>query len=144
MSSLTLVPFEAEHFRKVCDPSMLLMPELEGGLALCSRPGYAFSAKKDGKILGCGGIKEFWPGVGEAWAVYAVDRVEYTHRIARITRRILARVINEKHMRRVQAVVNANFATGMQFMRWLGFRLEGRMFQYGPNGDDYFLYAWTG
>lgn len=140
MPEIALIPFKAEHWQQIGQADK---PFLDA-LGAAEREGLAWTAIADGKVVGCGGIKLFWDGVGEAWAAYPADRRRWAFAIARITKRMLRTIMREHHLRRVQAVVVEGFPCGMRFARWLGFTLEGRMARYAPDGQDAYLYSLVG
>jgi len=143
MPDVRIIPFKAEHYLALLEQadvgplakSKAFVQELE------ANEGYAYTALAGETVIGCGGVKPFWPGVGEAWAVYPNDRKEYAMAIAKQTRLGLMFLMQEHKLRRVQAVVPVTYAVGMRFVRWLGFEMEGRMRGYMPDGGDAYMYA---
>ncbi len=105
-------------------------------------PGPAMSlADEAGAILGAAGIVPLWNGVGNAW-VYASDALRARpFGLHRCIARGLALAIEHFGFHRVQLSVHREFARSQRWVERLGFRFEGEMRGYGPNGDTYWRYA---
>lgn len=103
--------------------------------------GTAFTCFSEAGIIACAGIAQIWPGVGHAWVVmgknYKKDRI-WIHKQA-IS--YMNKIIAGMDYHRVQANVVCDFIPGIQWMERMGFKLEGKMHQYGPDGEDHYLYA---
>lgn len=108
-------------------------PEYAAGLARDkSRTMWA-----DGKPIACLGQVTLWEGNAEVWSVFASDIGERMTSILRATKRL----IDQECPRRVQAYVDAEFPDGITWMFHLGFKVEGKLARYFPNGNDAFLFA---
>ena len=51
------------------------------------------------------------------------------------------KIIEGMELHRVQANVVCEFIPGVQWLERMGFKLEGKMHKYGPDGADHYLYA---
>lgn len=104
----------------------------------------AWTLESDKEIIACGGAIVFWPGVAQVWLI--VSPVAQNHRIAFVRAvRIKFRELVKVHgINRLQAIVNADFAEGKTFVKMFGFRCEGYMHGYLPDGGDAMLFAWVG
>lgn len=92
-------------------------------------------------ILGIGGVHNMWDGVGEAWLVISKQGFTKPHTVAKWTN-IMFDVIQEEHnYKRLQAAVSLKDQTALRFVHWMGFKEEGIMQKYGPDGSDYARYA---
>ncbi len=92
----------------------------------------------DGKIVGCGGIKKFWDGVGEAWGVPSIIASQYKKEIYRAAINFL---VDHLEFHRVQVTVIDGFAIGEKFARNLGFEFEGVLRKYGQNKQDFKMFS---
>lgn len=103
----------------------------------------AFTAVRisDGKILGCGGIKKLWNGVGEAWALFSDEIESYGRDCYEYVATYGSSLIREMHLHRIQATINANNDLSIKFAEGIGLTRECLMKGYGWNGDDYYLYS---
>lgn len=102
--------------------------------------GPGFTAVYDGKIAACAGIRIYWPGVGEAWALYSED-IGYYHIDPKIARDMIYNLMTEYKLRRVQTTPRADWDKGIKYVEWLGFKREGLMRGYYPDGTDCYMYA---
>jgi len=98
---------------------------------------FSYSALKNNKVLACGGVAEYWPGRGEAWAIMNPDCGRDMVRIHRISQRLLDAV----PFQRVEAVVDLEFKSGHKWVEMLGFQQETVLRKYRPDGGDAILYA---
>lgn len=101
--------------------------------------GVAETLWRDGKPVACYGGTLLWPGNGEVWAVFARDMgisMSVAHRAARA-------LIAANPQPRLQAYVDAEFSEGVRWVFQLGFKVEGKLSAYFPNGNDAFVFART-
>ncbi len=115
-------------------------PDAEKWCKEAEQDGLAFTVVYEGKMVLCAGIVREREGVGLAWALYPTDVGNY-HIDPRIAKDRLRGLMVEHNFRRVQATVRADFPAGAGYLRYLGFKREGRMEQNEPDGTDSFLYA---
>ena len=101
--------------------------------------GPAFTARApDGDIVFMIGVHRIWPGVGEFWCVAAPGISQHPHVL--VTGRELFLRLSAGHVR-VQATVNHKHEEGVRLVEHFGFRPEGLMRRYGPNGNDFIMYS---
>jgi len=104
----------------------------------------AFTAIFDDKIVGVGGMIILWDGVGEMWLMLTADckREGVFGIIAFGAIKNKVDELIEKHkMRRVQCTVRVDFPKARKMVEALGFRQEGIMLSYCPDGGDVWRYA---
>jgi len=102
----------------------------------------------EGRVLGCGGLFEMWPGTVEAWFTMVKD-IAHLPVTPKIVKRQLYIWIEELNLGRVQAPLRADWPIGIRFAEWLGFRPDGwpevpegvRMRQYHYDGADAIMYS---
>jgi len=104
----------------------------------------AFTAIFEDKIVGVGGAIVLWDGVGEFWLMLTADcKREGVFGIMAF-QAIKDKVddIIEKHkLRRAQCTVRVDFPKARKMVEAIGFKLEGLMKKYCPDGCDVWLYA---
>jgi len=101
---------------------------------------WAFTGIVGGRIVGCSGVIQYWEGRGEAWAM--LDR-SMKHEFLSIHNAI-KRFLEVCPLRRIEAVVDENFAKGHQWIKLLGFHKEADCLTgYWPDGGNAVLYART-
>jgi hypothetical protein len=146
-TDIEIVPFKAEHYKAMDlwpdDDLMRVLPTFEQGLKDAEIPGQSFTAIEGGTILGVGGIKTLWPGVGEAWAVYPRDVATYGRQIYRVSRAALEHIESAHGYWRVQATARCDWYAAVRFLQALRFTIEGKMEKYGIDGSDHYLMART-
>ena len=103
--------------------------------------GPAFTLMNETSIVGIGGIALLWKGVGEAWAVPSVAVKQHPLAFHRAVKMMLNMIQDNKKLHRVQAAVLEDFPKGHKWIKSLGFKREGKMRAYGPNGENYIRYA---
>jgi len=102
-----------------------------GGLALVAPEG----------VVACAGVTVFWEGAGQMWMRAGVLSGCYPVALARHCRVLIRRFEDVLRLRRIQATVKADNEPALRFIRWLGFRAEGLLRGYGPEGADYIMFA---
>lgn len=113
---------------------LLADPEYRKALAV---PGMAFSALDGDRVLCCAGLIQYWEGRAEAWALMGQDLKRDFLRIHYATRRFL----DVCGFRRIEATVDPDFGCARAWIEALGFKYEGLMPGYTPDGRDCFRYA---
>lgn len=97
----------------------------------------------DGQVMACAGLVFSWPGNAEAWALLSPRAASHRMAFGRAMRRMMARAIETFQIRRIQAHVDDGFQLGHRFARFMGFRKEAILEQYGLRGETCALYAWV-
>lgn len=138
---MIIVPFKAEHMKQIVeqDATACLSAHLTFAhiLAMEQSP-WSFTGVADGKVVGCAGVVEHWPGRGEAWA--ALDQGCGRHMTA-ITRAV-RRFFDACPMPRVEIIVGASFDAGHRWAKMLGFERQScEMAGYLPTGEAAVMYA---
>ena len=95
----------------------------------------------DDVVVGCGGIDELWPGVGEVWLFLSYEVDKYPIRSYEVIRQGLEELIEHNNLWRVQAHGRIGFPAAHTLFRHLGFKVEGKEEMYAPDGTDCLLYA---
>lgn len=134
-------PFTVEHLKQLqlqpaqawCAPH--LTPDLLDWLGDTQND--AFTVFVGDEPILCGGLCTFWPGRAIAWSYVAADAGAHMVSLTRVVERFL----DLKAPRRTEAYVDAEFDAGHRWVRLLGFKCEGRLEAYKPDGGDQMLYA---
>jgi|TARA_R110001592_G_scaffold211878_1_gene463974 hypothetical protein len=104
-------------------------------------PGTAFTALDNGYLIACAGIIPLWSGVGEAWFLASERLHDYSKPIIKAVTKDFKKIIEEHEFKRVQAAVRTDWPEAQRFSRFLGFKQEGLMEKFGPDGSDYYRVA---
>jgi hypothetical protein len=138
---IRLAKFEAAHFEELSrEPiAFSLLPLItKEHIALLEKQPFVYSAMKDGKVVACGGLSEYWPGRAEAWALISSDVKSDFFAVTKLTQRVL----DGCKIRRIEAAVDVNFKKGHRWIKLLGFKKEADCLEaYLPDGKDCALYA---
>lgn len=137
--AIEVVEFEPVHLEALLDVPAYLGSVREA--AKHYKPGLAFTAVADGRVIAAGGGFPLWRGVAEAWvAVGSVKAVTGRAVIYAIRKRIDA-VMRANGLHRMQASVYEPHVAAHRLARAVGFDYEGRMRGYGRDGETYVRYG---
>lgn len=138
---IELIPFQTEHWQNLDEQEAtaycrdLVTPDQVRNLE--TQP-YSYSIQKNGRVLACAGVIEYWPGRAEAWAMMGnSSRKDFLaiHNAAK-------RFFEVCPIRRIEAIVELGFEEGHRWAKALGFELEAPcMSKYSVDGRDYAMYA---
>ena len=141
-----LVPFVREHLVDLAEddegnPGRQLVGDWKSMVDRSIAPELSWSGIHNGHLVGWGGIIPIWDGVAECWLVGGWRLG--THRLSavRALTATLARQVKEQQLRRLQAVVRADWDEAVRFVEFLRFQREGLLRGYGPDGSDHYVYA---
>lgn len=90
-----------------------------------------------GDIMAIAGFVPIWEGRALVWAMLSQDAGKHFIKIHKAVKKALV----ECPFRRVEATVDIGFKAGHRWMKMLGFKPEGYMRAYTPDGKDQMLYA---
>ena len=93
------------------------------------------------EIVGCGGIRKLWDGVGEVWLMLSPKTALYPTKTYECIREGLQKLIDENDFVRLQAWGRIGFAKAHTLFKHLGFKPEGIARKFTPDGVDSILYA---
>lgn len=128
-----------DHFPD--DDLIRAMPDFDKGLVDAEVPGQSFTAMDDNTVIGVGGIRPLWPGVGEAWAIFPKNVAKYGRQIYRISRTLLEKVEAEYGYWRIQATARRDWDAAIFFLAALKFVPGGVLTKYGPDKSDHIMMA---
>ncbi len=93
------------------------------------------------EIVGCGGIRRLWEGVGEVWLMLSPKTSLYPVKTYECIRNGFEKLIEENDFVRLQAWGRIGFTKAHTLFRHLGFRPEGIAKKYTPDQCDCLLYS---
>jgi hypothetical protein len=143
MSRMTIVDFHPEHLRGLelaNDQEALMMapviakPDYAEGLVAA---GPSFTAFAEERVIDCGGVFKQGEHRGIVWALMTPATRFYMTSITRAIMRWLAGC----GIRRIEAAVDAEYEISQRWHELMGFKREGLMECYTPDGRDAYLYA---
>jgi hypothetical protein len=133
-----IVPFEPWHLDWLGETTARawLGKSIEYGEAL-QRGGPAYSAFVEDAVIACAGVVLQWEGRAVAWSLLSLSMPTALTAVFKHTKRFL----NQYAARRVECTVDPRSAQAKNWATHLGFRYEGLMRAYTPQGDDMELWA---
>ena len=94
------------------------------------------------KPIAIGGISNLWVGVCEAWMIASQDIRSHMFYVCKQVRKYIEEDIKRMNIKRLQAVVSANNNDVYNFAtKFLGFKYEGYLHNYGMDGSDQLMFA---
>jgi hypothetical protein len=144
MPKFRIEPFKAEHFKAMdlkneMRISTELMPDYELIIKKFETNGPAMTLFIDDKIIGSAGFLPYWPGVAEVWALVTPLVHNYPLEFCKFIKKNMESVISIVGLSRVQATVKVGDQMAVKFLQFLGFKIEGLMRKFGPDGSDNFM-----
>lgn len=96
------------------------------------------TGRLDGVIIGICGISKVTPYLGEGWAYFSTDLPKGTRSVVKAIKEFINA---QKHIRRIQCTVDIYNYKAIRFAKALGFKPEGILQAYGPDGHDHMMFT---
>jgi hypothetical protein len=140
-----LVPFEYKHIEPLMPYMQEVLPEplIVSLVNSYLANGIAFTGMAQEGIIGAAGISPLWSGVGQAWIIPGEFMPKYKLWAIRAMKEGIDEYAHHMNVWRIQTFVRDR-ADHRRLVEMLDFRHEGTMLQYGPNREDYHIYARIG
>lgn len=107
-------------------------------------PANTYTGVLDGEIVAVGGIKMFFPGVGEVWLImtkYSRKDGIFGRMAYRALKKKLDELIEDLKLRRCEAQARADFPIAIRFIEALGFKFNCERENWFPDGTSALLYC---
>jgi hypothetical protein len=143
---LEIVQFEPEHLELVMgrepDRGVLLsLPDVTRVASEYATRGPSWTGFWNGQGMACVGLVILWPHVAEGWA-YTSDLVrQHPCAFHRAVCHKLRYVMQKYELNRLQLSIQRSNTVSRMWAYRLGFRSEGKMRKFGPEGEDYVRYS---
>jgi len=146
MSKVEIIPFKSEHAKIILElginePALELRPEHQKYVVAVEEIGMSFTGLVNKKPIAAGGVNHLWDNVAEGWVIASKEIWKYPITCARAIKVRTDYLATNNNIKRIQTGVKADCKKAIRFAEWLGFKREGLMKKYGPDGSDYYLYA---
>lgn len=105
------------------------------------KDGLSITGIVNDEIVGCGGIRKFWDGVGEVWLMLSPQTSMYPIRTYECIKNGLQKLIDENDFRCIFAYGRIGFTKAHTLFRHLGFKAKGKIERYTPDDVDCIIYA---
>ena len=146
MSDVVIVPFENKHAEQILDQGLNsdlleLKPEHKKYAFFLKEVGMSFTGLVNNKPIAAGGVFHLWDGVAEGWVLATKDIYKYPVFCAKHIKQRTEIILKANKIKRIQTSVKADCDVALRFAKWLGFKKEGLMESYGPDGSDFVRFA---
>jgi RimJ/RimL family protein N-acetyltransferase len=137
---MIIVPFQPEHFEQIDLQTQQLWYRdiLDKEKLEQVAQGEAYTVLDGDKVVAIGGVQDIWTGRGAVWAFLSYDMRKYMRFCHSAVLKFLEMT---KTYNRIECVVDKDFPNGHRWMKLLGFKREGIMEKYLPNGEDVVSYS---
>lgn len=120
-----------------------LIPSFENVLQSFSNLGPAFVAVHKGKPICVFGCVPLWNGCAECWLVTDVSLPQHARAFHRVAKVLFTEFMSELCLFRLQFTIHHRNLTALKWAKTVYFKEEGRLLKYGPDQEDFFMYART-
>ena len=146
MSDVVIVPFENKHAEQILEQGLNsefleLKPEHRKYAYFLKEVGMSFTGLVNNKPIAAGGVFHLWDGVAEGWVLATKDIYKYPIFCAKHIKQRTEIILKANKIKRIQTSVKADCDVALRFAKWLGFKKEGLMESYGPDGSDFVRFA---
>ena len=146
MSNVVIVPFENQHAEQILNQGLNsdlleLKPEHRKYAYFLKEVGMSFTGLVNNKPIAAGGVFHLWDGVAEGWVLATKDIYKYPIFCAKHIKQRTEIILKANKIKRIQTSVKADCDVALRFAKWLGFKKEGLMESYGPDGSDFVRFA---
>ena len=146
MSDVVIVPFENKHAEQILEQGLNsefleLKPEHRKYAYFLKEVGMSFTGLVNNKPIAAGGVFYLWDGVAEGWVLATKEIYKYPIFCAKHIKQRTEIILKANKIKRLQTSVKADCDVALRFAKWLGFKKEGLMESYGPDGSDFVRFA---
>ena len=136
---MQVIPYQNEHLQLIHLQSAQSYFEtiIDHAYAMQLEKHESFTVMVEGKIIACCGVVRPWTGRACAWALLAKDAGAHFVALHRAAKGYFDLCAD----RRIEALTDSDFLQGHRWLKMLGFRREGQMQYYTPDGRHVDLYA---
>lgn len=139
-----LTSFSPEHLSsiRVEDRSVLSPVSARDRLVAFYATHPSFSLWCDEMYICSGGAVLPWKGVGDGWMIMGKEPLENHGKALLKNGRLVLKILHDHFgVERAQCAVQVEQDKWIRFSEALGFKTEGLMSKYGPDGKDYLMMA---
>lgn len=142
------IPFKIEHARYIIEQEhkrdqeeWIEKPEFEQWAEAWKDHLWAYTVTVDGIPVACAGVALQEWHKAEAWAIFSSDFKAHKLFIYRFIKAGITESFREHKLVRLQSTIDPQFPENIKWIETLGFEYEGRLRNYGPQGQDYLMYS---
>jgi hypothetical protein len=143
---MQIVPFESWHLglielREHDQRAVAFGDDLVARGNAYLRSGPAYTGLHEGRVVVVAGIVKLWMGVGGGWSLTSPLVEKFPVSFHRAVWRNILKSEENLCLHRLQITVQASHIVSQSWVERLGFQFEGVLKKYGPDGEDYLLFA---
>ena len=144
-----IIPFEPEHAQAIVADNLRKQEgwfatiDVTEWLKTCKDNGAGYTLMVDNCPIACAGIIFQGWHKAAAWALLSSLFYRHKVKIHRAIKSGLDATIIENKLRRVEALIDPRFPQSIDFIECFGFMYEGCLRKWGPNSEDFLMYART-
>ena len=101
----------------------------------------SFSLIKDEHVVFIISFDLLWSGVAKVWGVVNASFLNLTFPIFRYSSYIIYKMITYYNLHRLQCNIISTFYKSRRMMKFLGFKKEATLYNYGPDKETYIQYS---
>lgn len=113
--------------------------DTEGMLKFQAEKGLAITALYHGQPIAIWGITPLWAGTSEAWFMLEEKARKFAVTMTKIAKLFLSFKFQEHGLHRLQITVRCGDNRAYKWAKAIGFKEEGRMRKYAPDGSDFYI-----
>lgn len=138
-----LIDFDPDHLNKlpVRDIDALFIRENSATLMKRLPKGLTFTGTYDDQIFAMFGLVPYWKGCYECWLIPASDLDTHKMKMHRTSLRFFEYTAKILRANRYQCYVYSSNYPAIRWIEMMLFQREGLMKKFGPNQEDFLLYA---
>jgi len=147
---MKIIPFEEVHLKLLRDNirnADMYMATRDGisdeWAWMYKNKGAAYTGIKDGEIIAFAGCIVHWKGVADAYLIGSNKIEENKISVARAVLNGLKLIEDNFKLHRLQVTVREDYKVSRNWVEWMGFKQEGVLKNFSPEGDNYVMYART-
>jgi len=138
--------FDMSHFDQIDlndhDKKVLIsFPNYRDYIRTFAEYGVAFTAIGDEQLYALFGVFPLWEGVAEAWLMPSKDINRKTIAMHRASLKFFEYYAEKNSLKRLQFTVHSLNFHAVMWAKRCYFVCEGRLKNYGPDGNDHFMFA---
>jgi hypothetical protein len=146
-TNINVVPFES-YLLKVMDlyevdqELFTQFPDYLSFINNAAKQGNGFAVCVDGKPMTCFGVVPLWKGVGEIWMIPDKFMLsKFKTKFHKGAFKFMLTTAKQLKLHRIQCTVKSNNTRAIKWIESMKFLKEGIVKQYGPDKEDYIMYA---
>jgi hypothetical protein len=117
------------------------IPDFPTVLESYAKLGPAYAAVHHGKPAAVFGCIPLWDGVAECWLVTGTNLPEIARPFHRVTKIMFDMFMSELNLVRLQVTIHQLNVNAVKWIKTLYFNEEGVLRKYGPDQEDFFMFA---